>query len=424
MASYTLELRELIEQATQFEELSHTERIKKGRPILFNFPYPIFDENYRNVFETNFIRNFYMREIGFETEGLFKFRLETWLNINMPYFNKMFESEQLKYNPLTNVDNRQDHNKKSEQIRKDLLDKTKKDIKNIINDEQRNITNSVTNTSNQNDDKNTTSISDRLINDKIDKDVNRTDKVEKTVKENEVTINKTVGEQTTTTDSNIDGTSEGKSNSYGEELKQGQIKNIDFTRDLESDTPDSRLAITTQDGDGIIEYASNIKEKDVRKTNISNDKMSNKNDTTTNDKTNTKSKQNLKDNSSENFDGNRNKDINDTENLISNIKDSLQQLKNDNLQERGNEILKRIITEIKSGNTGDKLIGKLDEIFESVSNETLNSEINSVEDFVQNNFGKIGVVSFPQLVKEYRESLLRIENQIFNEMNELFMLVY
>src|SRR5690606_30755344 len=49
-----------------------------------------------------FIRHFYMREIGFETEGLFKFYLETWLLVHMPYYNQLFKSELIEYDPLSN----------------------------------------------------------------------------------------------------------------------------------------------------------------------------------------------------------------------------------------------------------------------------------------------------------------------------------
>src|SRR5213595_3196529 len=104
MATYTMELKDYIEQVTQDVATHSTrDRIEIGRPKLFDFDYPIFDPAYKNVFETHFIRNFYMREIGFETEGLFKFYLENWLSVNMPYFNKLFESELIAFDPLTNT---------------------------------------------------------------------------------------------------------------------------------------------------------------------------------------------------------------------------------------------------------------------------------------------------------------------------------
>jgi hypothetical protein len=108
MASYTMELREalatfLVFDGVDVSKLSTTEMIEQGRQKLFNFDYEIFDPNYKAVWETNFIRNFFFREIGFETEDLFQFQLETWLRINMPYFNKLFTSETLKFDPLMNA---------------------------------------------------------------------------------------------------------------------------------------------------------------------------------------------------------------------------------------------------------------------------------------------------------------------------------
>lgn len=105
MATYTMHLKTIIDHYTQFEPtLSNRERIEKGRLKLFNFPYPSFPEKLKKEFETNFIRHFYMSEIGFETEGLFKFQLENWLYENMPYWIKMVESDDLIKNPLINVD--------------------------------------------------------------------------------------------------------------------------------------------------------------------------------------------------------------------------------------------------------------------------------------------------------------------------------
>jgi TATA-binding protein-associated factor Taf7 len=60
------------------------------------------------------------------------------------------------------------------------------------------------------------------------------------------------------------------------------------------------------------------------------------------------------------------------------------------------------------------------------SKDVLASDINEIEDYINHKVGKSGTVSYPQLVKEYRESLLRIEKTIFGdkETQQLFMLVY
>lgn len=293
MSSYTMQLRTYIEMWSQGETgLSTAEKIEKGRPKLFDFNYPIFDESYRTIFETHFIRNFYMREIGFETEGLFKFHLETWLMINMPYFNKLFESELIKYDPLENTRVGVKSNTKNDTDRNDNRD-VKQDL-----------------TSNG------TSSTDAKQND----------------------TSKTTGNE----------------KSSG----SGSITDDNFKRDLNADTADDRLQLTTKDGEGVLEYASQIEEHNENKKRDT--KTSNTTDTTSN--------------------------TTGTSTLDSDSKTS------------------------NKANT--------------TSNDKLNSQINSVEDYIENRVGKIGTQSYARLVMDYREALLRIEQRIFNEMQELFMLVY
>lgn len=244
MAKYSVELRTYIDYHSQDEMLSTRDRIEKGRTKLFDFDYPLFDPNYKKVFETHFIRKFYMREVGSETIGLFKFQLETWLLVNMPYFNKLFESELIDFNPLENSKVSATHTK--------TTDKT----------------------------------------------------------------------QTSTTDGTVNSTS------------NGTVTEDNFDRQLDSNNPDSRLTITTNDGQGVIEYASNISENNEN-----------------------------------------------------------------NSQE----------TESESDET---------------SHVTNDSEVNETEDYIQSRAGKIGVQTYSKMLDEYRQSFIRIENKIFDEMQELFMLVY
>jgi hypothetical protein len=256
MASYTMQLREYIEMWSQNETLSTRDRIEKGRTKLFDFDYPIFDADYKKVFETHFIRQFYMREIGFETEGLFKFHLETWLLVNMPYFNKMFQSELIDFDPLTNT--------------------------------------------------------------KID------------------TSQKKTNDKLQTRSSKTDSTNNGSST----QTSDGTSSQNKFARHLDSNTPDSRLTITSNDGEGVIEYASNIQENTNKDSQTSNSTSS--------------------------------ATVEDTANVT-------------------------------SSGTG---------------------EINEVEDYVESKVGKIGDQSYSSMINEYRTTLLRVEKQIFKEMQELFMLVY
>lgn len=87
MSRYTIELRYLIE--------GNYEMLKD---------YPIFDESYREQLNNKIIQHYYFREIGFETEALFKNRLNQKMNEIMPYYNQMYESSKLKIDPLSTID--------------------------------------------------------------------------------------------------------------------------------------------------------------------------------------------------------------------------------------------------------------------------------------------------------------------------------
>lgn len=108
MSKYTTELRFVCESLcgyTESQGLSKVEEIiAKSAPLIFDFDYPIFDNDYKIPLEKKIIRHFYLREIGFETVGLWKLKLNDKLNEIMPYFNQLYESELLKFNPMIDVD--------------------------------------------------------------------------------------------------------------------------------------------------------------------------------------------------------------------------------------------------------------------------------------------------------------------------------
>jgi hypothetical protein len=142
------------------------------------------------------------------------------------------------------------------------------------------------------------------------------------------------------TDGTVDVNTDGKKTNINNQTTNGTQTNNGFNRLLESETPESRLAITTADGSGVIEYASNIKEG----TN---------NDTIGND----------------------------------------------------------ISTDGVSTDTTD------------ISGKTI-SDITELETYVQTREGKSGSGTYSKMLTEYRKSLIRIEKEMFKEMQQLFMLVY
>ena len=104
MSKYTTEVRFICETASDLgESKGYTDVdtiITNAIPKIFTFTFPIFDENYRSVLEKKILKHFYTREICEETVGLWKLRLDAKLNEIMPYYNKLYKSELLEFNPL------------------------------------------------------------------------------------------------------------------------------------------------------------------------------------------------------------------------------------------------------------------------------------------------------------------------------------
>lgn len=113
MSKYTTEVRFICENAAGYTDskgYANIESIiKDSKDKIFDFDFPIFDEDYRSVIETKILRHYYTREIGMETVGLWKHFLNMRMNEIMPYYNKLYESELIAFNPLFDVDYKIEH---------------------------------------------------------------------------------------------------------------------------------------------------------------------------------------------------------------------------------------------------------------------------------------------------------------------------
>ena len=108
MSHYTTEVRFICEQyAGEFNSSEYSDIesvIESSRKKIFDFDFPIYDENYRSVLETKILKRYYTREIGFETVALWKFWLNKRLNEIMPYYNQLYKSTLLEFNPFYDAD--------------------------------------------------------------------------------------------------------------------------------------------------------------------------------------------------------------------------------------------------------------------------------------------------------------------------------
>ena len=112
--------------------------------------YPIFDESYRKVLNKKILLHYYTREIGTETVGLWKLRLKTKMGEIMPYYNQMYKSELLEFNPLYDVDYETNHKGQGGEERKDTENINGTDNYNTGGSDQRNITGTGNNTTSRN----------------------------------------------------------------------------------------------------------------------------------------------------------------------------------------------------------------------------------------------------------------------------------
>lgn len=69
-----------------------------------HFKSVIFDEAYRSVLCQKILKHYYLREIGAETVGIWMLWMNTRLEEIMPYYNQLYESAKIEFDPMHDVD--------------------------------------------------------------------------------------------------------------------------------------------------------------------------------------------------------------------------------------------------------------------------------------------------------------------------------
>lgn len=108
MSIYTTQLRYICEslyglkQSTGYTNIQDI--INGAYPKIFDFDFPIYDEDYRPILCKKILKHYYTREISEETYGLWKLRFDATLNDIMPYYNKLYQVFASNFNPLSDTD--------------------------------------------------------------------------------------------------------------------------------------------------------------------------------------------------------------------------------------------------------------------------------------------------------------------------------
>ena len=108
MAYFTVQVKTICESLCGYEEpqgYDNVERIlDESVPKIFDFNFPIWDEEYRPILCKKILKHYYMKEIGAETPGLWKLWLDETLNRIMPYYNQLYKTTTYDFNPFYDVD--------------------------------------------------------------------------------------------------------------------------------------------------------------------------------------------------------------------------------------------------------------------------------------------------------------------------------
>lgn len=108
MSKYTTEVRFICESKSGLSESKGFGSVDKvlnsSWDKIFTSKVSFFDEEYRGVLCKKILKHYYLREIGCETVGIWLLWMNTKLEEIMPYYNKLYESELIKFNPMYDVD--------------------------------------------------------------------------------------------------------------------------------------------------------------------------------------------------------------------------------------------------------------------------------------------------------------------------------
>ena len=112
MSKYTTEIRFICESKAGLSDSVGFNQIddvisNSWNKIFDNFP--IFDESYRSVLCSKILKHYYTREISAETVGLWQLWLNTRMGEIMPYYNKLYESALLEFDPFKDTNYSRNH---------------------------------------------------------------------------------------------------------------------------------------------------------------------------------------------------------------------------------------------------------------------------------------------------------------------------
>lgn len=364
MSKYTTEVRFICENSAGLTDSvgynSINEVLDKSRAKVFDFDFPIFDEAYRTVLENKILKHYYTREICCETVGLWKHFLDTRMNEIMPYYNQLYKSALLEFNPLYDVDLTTDYQK----------------VDNGNNDKTRGTEEEGTFTE-------TDTIDETIVLDENKQHSNTNVVDENTSNSNTNVIDENIrGTETDTTTQETDGTN-------GNTTTDNRANKNDHWEYF-SDTPEGGI-----NGVANLNYLTNA-------THITDDGTGSTSTSISSGTTHSETE------TVANKTNNGERDVTTTDNGSG----ELDRTTTDNGTNETDATTTKDSTAEKSGNNSKTI------------NENTTETIKNIEDYLQHVVGKRGAASYSKLLLEYRDTFLNIDLMIIRDLKDLFMNIW
>lgn len=389
MSKYTTEVRYICEQAAGLKESGDftdiNSVIEKAYPKIFDVDnIPVYVPEHKSQLLQKILMHYYQREIGFETVGLWKYYLNTKLKEIMPYYNQLYKSELLEYDPLQNVNNTHTHSGLYEDTSK--VDNIKK-YDNVTDTENTHII------ENSKKYDNITDTSDSKIDD----------------------INKN---ETQTTHSEISYSYDRDEDVLLKHSKKTSHSGPDSVKDttqsardqwtLFSDTPQGGINGIVNggstDGSGSIDNNTYL----TNATHITDKPAQTTRETTYGSIT-------------EGYGDNSGKDHTDTTEKGSSSEDTT--VKDNLTQNESSVAAGKQIDDALTTTTDSKIANEVQTDDAKTVEDNLKRD-NGSDSYENREFGKIGVMTYQDMILKYRETFLNVDMMIINELGDLFMKVW
>lgn len=118
MSKYTTEVRFICESLSGLEESKGVNDIDtiidNSWNQIFTTNVTFFDPAYKSVLCKKILKHYYLREICSETVGIWKLWMNEKLEMIMPYYNQMYQSQLLVFDPLKDVNVTRTYNKETD----------------------------------------------------------------------------------------------------------------------------------------------------------------------------------------------------------------------------------------------------------------------------------------------------------------------